>query len=145
MIKEKMKRLAMLLAVAMLALGGGAALSLATSTIAPEKAWAQDYGYLSWNGGHYNYDHDGDGSMDMDDPWFTVTINGQEMTGECADNFGCTPADGWYPVDWWLAEETADHKIWNGIVYTSCVALENTPVCLTSVSCYARAVYVKED
>ena len=119
MIKEKMKRLAMLLAVAMLALGGGAALSLATSTIAPEKAWAQDYGYLSWNGGHYNYDHDGDGSMDMDDPWFTVTINGQEMTGECADNFGCTPADGWYPVDWWLAEETADHKIWNGIVYTS--------------------------
>ncbi len=33
----------------------------------------------------------------------------------------------------------------NGIIYTSCVALENTPSCVTSVSCYARALYVKED
>lgn len=43
------------------------------------------------------------------------------------------------------AREKAHMRKANGIVYTSCVALENTPVCLTSVSCYARAVYVKED
>ncbi len=43
------------------------------------------------------------------------------------------------------AREKAHMRRANGIVYTSCVALEDTPVCLTSVSCYARALYVKED
>jgi RcsF protein len=42
------------------------------------------------------------------------------------------------------AKELAAKKEANGIVYTSCIELENTPGCLTSVSCYARAIYVKE-
>lgn len=33
----------------------------------------------------------------------------------------------------------------NGIVYSSCITLENSPSCVTSVSCYARAVIVKKD
>ena len=63
--------------------------------------------------------------------------------------------EGWEDAQWQAlppearqavdAREKAHMRKANGIVYTSCVALENTPVCLTSVSCYARAVYVKED
>ena len=33
----------------------------------------------------------------------------------------------------------------NGIMYSTCIELANTPGCLTSVSCYARALYVKND
>ncbi len=33
----------------------------------------------------------------------------------------------------------------NGIVYTTCIELENTPACVRSVSCYARALIVREE
>lgn len=44
-----------------------------------------------------------------------------------------------------LVREEAHKKGANGIVYSTCVELENTPGCVTSVSCYARAVYVKDN
>ena len=33
----------------------------------------------------------------------------------------------------------------NGLVYSTCITLEDTPACVRSVSCYARVVLVKEN
>ena len=44
-----------------------------------------------------------------------------------------------------IIREKALKKEANGIVYSKCFDLENTPGCITSVSCYARIIYVKED
>ena len=88
------------------------------SLVAPQQAYAESC-YLSWNGGHYNYDHDGDGAADMDDPYFTVYINGQTLGAMCNDSFGCTPADGWYNCSLYVISDTADYTIYGGTVYTS--------------------------
>lgn len=43
------------------------------------------------------------------------------------------------------ARSLALKKKGNGLVYSTCITLDDTPACLRSVSCYARVVYVKED
>lgn len=43
------------------------------------------------------------------------------------------------------AKELARKKNANGIIFSTCVELVNTPACLTSVSCYARIVSVDEN
>ena len=43
------------------------------------------------------------------------------------------------------ARSLALQKKGNGLVYSTCIALEDTPACVRSVSCYARVIYVKED
>ena len=41
------------------------------------------------------------------------------------------------------ARKKAVNQDANGIIFSSCIALSNTPACTTSVSCYARIIYVK--
>ena len=43
------------------------------------------------------------------------------------------------------ARREAVKKGGNGMVYSTCITLEDTPVCTRSISCYARVVIVKED
>jgi|SRR5574344_21888 RcsF protein len=43
------------------------------------------------------------------------------------------------------AKKQAAEKGANGIVFSKCIKLENTPSCVSSVSCYARMVYIKDE
>lgn len=44
-----------------------------------------------------------------------------------------------------LAKKQAAEKGANGIVFSKCVTLSNTASCVSSVSCYGRMVYVKDE
>ncbi|MGN1394285.1 MAG: Rcs stress response system protein RcsF [Succinivibrionaceae bacterium] len=50
-----------------------------------------------------------------------------------------------YPEARQEARKKAAEMEANGIVYSTCIELENTLGCESSVSCYARAIYVKDN
>ena len=110
------KRIIALIGLALVMLFSGIALTESNT----QQAWAASYDcYLSWWGGHGNYDHDGDGVPDLDDPYFTVEVNGMSLTGMCNDPMGGTPADGWYTCNVWVSYEDSDHIYYEGVVYTT--------------------------